>query len=224
MRVRLVEYGNRVTSSQLLAQGNESMERAINRSVNVGVLVPILAILAVMACTGGLTTPPGFVKYSDELRTFSIEYPREWQLVTSQITAIEGQVKDVIGGLDFSSVVFIADDVDSANQVEIFVESLQSEMTVDEYNEAVSAFSKERFPSLKVQRSSKVQVDGKSAVLEELIFEASDLDPRLSGSVPYTRLIFVLGNVGWVLTCSYPDDPGFAQTCEFIVRTLRILE
>ena len=212
----------------------------MNQPTKVGLLVPILAILPVMACTSSgskptfqpiptPTTPPGFVKYSDELSSFSIEYPREWQLVTSQMTFIEGQVKDFVEGkgdysLDSVASVFFAGDADRRYTVGINVESLQSNMTLDEFAEGAAAFAEELFPSFQVHRISKVQVGGKPAVLVEATFEASDFDPSLSGSVQQTLLTFLLGKAAWTVACGYPGDPGSAQTCESVVRTIRILE
>lgn len=135
---------------------------------------------------------------------------------------LEGKLDNY--SLDFTAVVFRAGDRDSGNSVNIVVGSLPSKMTLDEFYEADVAGTKEIIPSVQIHRISKEQVDGKSAVLLELSYEASDLDPSLSGSVPKTSLTFLLGKAAWTVTCSYRIEPGFAQTCESIVRTIKILE
>ena len=212
----------------------------MNQLTKVVLLDPILAIVAVMACTSGgskptfqpiptPTTPPGFVKYSDELSSFSIEYPREWELATSQMAPLtEGYLKDLFEGkldnlLDFTAIVFIAGDREAGNSVNISVASLPSKLTLDEYYETGAASAKEMISSFQIHRISKVQVDGKSAVLHESSYEASDLDPSSSGSISQTSLVFILGKSAWTLTCTYRFEPGFAQTCESIVRTMKIL-
>ena len=127
----------------------------MNQPTKVVLLVPILTILAVMACTSGgskptfqpiptPTTPPGFVKYSDELSSFSIEYPREWELATSQMAPLTEDMKDLFEGeldnaLDFTAIVFLAGDREAGNSVNISVASLPSKLTLDEYYEAGAA-------------------------------------------------------------------------------------
>ena len=111
-------------------------------------IVVVLVILALVACGGGSrptfepiptpTTPPDFVKYSDELNTFSIQYPPDWQLNLSVMNEIEQGMKDFIqGGTNESAesigLIFMATDANVDHAVNVVVESLPSNMSIDEY-------------------------------------------------------------------------------------------
>lgn len=174
------------------------------------------------------TTPPDLVKYSDELNSFSIEYPPDWQLALSLMNGIEQELKDFIQGeLDVSAesigVIFMAGNTNFDHNTSIVVESLPSNMSVDEYFDASLETGEELLPSLEIHRISKVDVGGTLAILTESTYESSDLNPGFTGLLAQTVLTFVKGKVAWNVTCEYPAKDDYAERCESIVRTVRIL-
>ena len=212
----------------------------MQRSARFIAIVLIMVVLAIVACGGSgskptfqpiptPTTPPGFISYSDELSTFSIKYPTDWQLNLSQMTEIEEGMKEFIQGkVEFSTesigIVFMAYESNFDYGVNITVESLPFEMSTDEYYEASAKLINEAFPSNEVHRVAKMDVGGRIAILDESTFEASEISPELTGILGQTQLTFVQGKTAWVVTCDYPAEVDFANTCESVVRTIRVLE
>ena len=199
----------------------------------------VLAILALVACGSGSrptfepiptpTIPPDFVKYSDELNTFSIQYPSDWQLNLSLMNEIEQGMKDFVQGkLDVSTesigLIFMATGTNVNHSANIVIESLPSNVSVDEYYDAVVKTKEKLYPSIENQRISKINVGGRQAILTEATIEYFDFNLGLTGVLTQTQLMFVRGKVAWIATCEYPAEEDFAERCESIVRTLKILE
>ena len=87
------------------------------------------------------TTPPDFVTFTDESNSFSIKYPPDWELALSDMTAIEGVLKEIVEckfdlPLENVGFVFFAEDATGDFTVNITVESMSSGMTLDEYDQA----------------------------------------------------------------------------------------
>ena len=77
-------------------------------SLRIVVVLAIMALVIVACDTGSKpafgvfptpTTPPDFVKYSDELSIYSIEYPPDWQINFSEMSPGGQATIDFIQGI-----------------------------------------------------------------------------------------------------------------------------
>ena len=216
--------------------GKQGYSRQLLDRRNLVVLA--LLVLVIAACGGGgkptfqplptPTTPPDFVKYTDERNTFSIEYPADWQLNLSMMDELEELAKDIVSGktdvsLENVGSIFFATSSDESSNTVITVESLPSNTSIDDYYEAGNRGAKEGFPSWEDHGVSSIDVGGRAAMLSTASYEMSDLGVGLAGVIRLTALTLVQGKVGWSVSCGFLEDED-AKTCESIVRTFRILE
>ena len=113
------------------------------------------------------TTPPEFVTFTDESSLFSIAYPPEWELALSLMPELEEITKDILSSkqsgllLDRVGIVFFAglpteEGFDPG--VQIFVESLPAEISIDEYYEASLRLARELFTGYKVHSQTSVLI------------------------------------------------------------------
>ena len=214
----------------------------MNRHKRSSMIIFAVIVLAIVACGGGVgkttfqplptpTTHPDFVAFTDESNSFAIKYPPDWELVLSQMNAIEGELKELLDGktdvsLENIRMVFAVGEITGDFAMNIIVESLPSAMTVDEYDEASTRGAREALPSLKINGQSRVVVDERAAVISDSEFELSDLFRGQMGTQRDTQLTTVQGKVGWTVTCSFPTEEfhQISETCDTIVRTFRILQ
>ena len=205
-------------------------------------VIPAVMVLAIVACGGGggkptiqplptPTTPPDFVAFTDESNSFAIRYPPDWELALSQMSAIEGEVKEFLEGkfdapLENLGTVFLAGDTTRGFTVNIQVESLPSTMTVDAHFEATTMGLREALRSWKMNGQSRVVVGERAAMISDSEFDLSELGRGQTGTLRAIQLTSVQGKVGWTVTCSFPTAAfqQIGETCDSLVRTFRILQ
>ena len=139
------------------------------------------------------TIPPDFVTFTDETSRFSIMYPRDWELARSMMSDLEQFVKDVVEDKDpnfpveSTSIVFLAG-LPSRNvpgtyapNVNIMVESLDSEMTAAEYAEAGNRITREFFRSYQVHDQTEVLVGDMEAQIVDWSYALAEVVPAAEG-------------------------------------------
>ena len=195
------------------------MLRSCRKLVFIGLTAAILALIGCGGTAGKPTflplptptTPPDFVTYTDESSSFRIQYPPDWDLALSEMTAIEGELSEFVEGktdvtLEDTRVVFFAGDTTRGFYVNILVESLRSKMTVDEYFEVTASFLHELVPSWKTNAQSRVVVGEREAIIEDLEYDLSDLGQGDIGTRQVIQLITVEGKVAWSVSCVFPAE------------------
>ncbi len=205
------------------------------------------SVLAALACTTTTappptfvpdptaTTPPNYTKFTDESGTFSIQYPPEWDLLQSQIEAVDDFVADSFSDsdLDFSTTrtVFIAGEqigVRLDPNVNIGIESLRQDLDVDEYTEAAVQGVLELFPTANITERSGAVVNGHSARFVVWEADALQVGGITANDVHIVQLYIVRpgDQIAWALSCTgfEPLVTGFRETCESVLKSFTLLK
>ena len=203
-------------------------------------LIVILALL-VASCGGGAsggalsaptferppapTVPSGWVKYADQVAGFEIWYPPDWELALAQMEAIQTAGKSLIdapeGLLGGSAVVFFAGRPTAGGfsaSVNVVVETLPGDLTVDEFVEASFAGIALVFDDYELHSQTKVSI-GESGKRDAFLVEYSATIPGL----PNLRFIWLgaaEGRLGWGVTCIGVEE--HRQECESSLLSLRL--
>ena len=209
-------------------------------------LLVTMLVAAAMACGGDEkrpvftplptpTTPPDFVTFTDESSLFSIKYPADWELALSLMADLELIVKDVLENKDsdlplgrFGFVFFAGVPVEEGYDpsVNIAVESLPTELSLNEYSEAALKVLKQGTTGFELYSQASAIVGGRDARIVDAEYDLSSFDAEAQGRVRGVQLYMVDGKVAWAVACGAiaPLSEEYLQTCDAVVRSFRILQ
>lgn len=205
-----------------------------NRSF-VLLLIGVLA-LAATACSSSPsapTTPAGYANFTDETRTFSIDYPPEWELSQALIETLIDQVATNSPELDLSTsqVVFIAglsSDAGLDPNVNIIAETLPGAMSIDRYGEAAVAQITQAVPSVVFNERRNGTVNGLSARFVDWNTTGTDLGFSDSSEVRIIQMYTLQPDqpVAWTVTCTgiSPIAENFQEICASVLNSFKILK
>jgi hypothetical protein len=180
------------------------------------------------------TTPPGFVTFSDESNLFRIEYPPEWELALSLLPDLEETLNEFIMSKESNlpvgnvATVFLAglpvEDGYLPN-VNITLESLPSEMSLQQYFEASEKNLKEFSSGYEVHQHASLLIGDMLSMKSDYEYDLSTYVPGASGKLRVILLIMVDGKVGWSVSCTLEPQAveEDLETCDAVVRSFRLL-
>ncbi len=170
-----------------------------------------------------------FTRFTNAAKTFSISYPDDWELLLSQMEAMDESLRELMEDSPATArILFFAAELEDGiiqHSARVTLDALQRELTVDQYAEGVLRLFKDQFPEVSTVSRSIVPIGNHSGHLVEM---EGDL-ASFGGEGRFRNLILMTTSpglaAGWNVTCSMllPVEDSIASACERIVGEFVLL-
>jgi len=183
------------------------------------------------------TTPTDFVQYVDNVNSFSVSYPRDWETSPTQTEVLEDVAKDTLVQAELATdaqlakavILFSAGVFDEPffPKLIVIVENLPFAMSAEEFFEDTMGFVATSFSSYRQFSVTKATLGGRETIVVDSEIGAAEMHPGEVGADRSIKLITVDGGIGWLVSCTVAL--GSAATtqhldeCNSAVRTFRLL-